>query len=542
MGWADSGMTGWLHKLKGLKTTALAQAEMGSNRSLAEGSRAVAVQINNQETFILLKPSTPSSFISSDSPTQAASRQLRVRKIPAVVALSLSTLLTTTAMAQKATTQADAQRFKDIYKELIEIDTSLAGGRTTEAANAMRERLLAAGMPAADMEVIEPFPKHGNLVARYRGTGEKKPILLLAHIDVVNAKREEWKTDPFKLTETDGRYIARGAIDDKAMSSAYVSIFDQLRREGFKPKRDIIMALTAAEESGGDANGAAWLAQNARDKIDAEFGINEGGRGEYRGGKAYANLVQVSEKATVLYKFEAKGPGGHSARPTLDNTIYDLSEALARLRQYRFPVDIGPNSRSFFEKSAALQPDDLKSDFLAVAAGNPSAEVTERLSNRPTLIGLLRNTCVATTLTGGHATNALAQTATATVNCRLLPGADVALVDKKLAEIAGDKVTVTRDKEPFMSPASPLLPQFFGVAEKLSAQMWPGVPLVPTQGVSSTDSRFMRSIGIPMYGVSGLFVDPEKTGVHGLNENVGIKELMDMREFLYQLIKKLASE
>lgn len=438
---------------------------------------------------------------------------------------------------------SDVDTFKALYKQLIEINTTDSVGSTTEAANAMRQRLLDAGFAAADLEVIEPFPRKGNLLARFKGTGQKKPLLLLAHLDVVEAKREDWKTDPFKLQEIDGRYIARGAIDDKAMAASYVSALAQLKREGFQPDRDIVMALTADEEHGSsDANGAAWLVKNRRQDVEAEFGINEGGRGELKNGKPYAHIMQIGEKTFLQYEFEATGPGAHSARPTPANTIYELSEALLRLKQYRFPVDINPAARTYFERSAPMQSDAaLRADYLAVAGGRPSPAVLERLSNRGNIIGLLRTTCVATMVQAGHAPNAQAQSAKATINCRGLPGADLDFVDRKLREIAGPKVKVTVQIREEPAPGSPLKPELMKVVEGISGDMWPGVPVVPTMGVSTTDSRRFRAVGIPMYGVSGLFVDPERTGVHALDENIGVAELLKGREFMYRLIKALAS-
>lgn len=447
--------------------------------------------------------------------------------------------------ASPAASAADSEvdTFKSIYKQLIEINTTDSVGSTTEAAQAMRQRLLDAGFAPGDLEVIEPYPRKGNLLGRYKGTGQKKPLLLLAHIDVVEARREDWKTDPFKLQEVDGRYIARGVIDDKAMAASYVSALAQLRREGFKPNRDIVLALTADEELGDSpANGASWLLKNRRKDVDAEFGINEGGRGELKNGKPHAHVMQIGEKTFLQYQLEATGPGAHSARPTPANTIYDLAEALVRLRQYRFPVEINPAARTYFERSAPMQAEDVRADFLAVAGGNPPADVVERLSNRGPIIGLLRTTCVATMVQAGHAVNAQAQSAKATINCRALPGQDLEFVEQKLREIAGPKVKVTQQVREEPAPGSPLKPELMQVVESISGSMWPGVPVVPTMGVSTTDSRHFRAAGIPMYGVSGLFVDPDKTGVHALDENIGVAELLKGREFMYLLIKRLASQ
>ena len=438
---------------------------------------------------------------------------------------------------------AEAARFRAIYQELVEIDTSRSTGDTTAAARAMRQHLLAAGFPEGDVQLIEPFPKKGNLVLRYRGSGRQKPLLLLAHIDVVEARREDWKTDPFKLVERNGQFIARGAIDDKAMAAAFVSLLGQLKREGFTPGRDIVLALTADEERGNEpSNGAAWLLKHHRTLVEAEYGINEGGRGELKDGKPFVHVVQLGEKTFVQFEFEAIGPGGHSARPTPDNTLYDLAEALVRLRQYRFPVRLNEAARTYFQRSAALEDSALTSDFLAVAGGNPPPEVVERLSNKPAIIGLLRTTCVATMAHAGHAPNALPQVARATINCRALPDENLDFVASELARIAGPKVKLKRVRQDDPAPGSPMNPAVMGSIERISAQMWPNVPVVPTMGVSTTDSRRFRAAGIPMYGVSGLFVDPNDTGVHGLDEHIGVQQLHDGREFLYRLVKALASE
>ncbi len=446
------------------------------------------------------------------------------------------------AGAQSST--SDAQDFRAVYQQIVEINSSHSGGGTSKVAAAVRERLLAAGFRPDEVTLMEPFPGKGNLVARFKGSGHKRPMLLLAHIDVVEAKREDWKTDPFKLEEHDGIFTARGSIDDKAMAASYVSALMQLKRDGFVPNRDIVLALTSDEERGDvPSNGANWLLKEHRDMVDAEFGINEGGRGELKNGKPFVHVMQVGEKTYLEYEMEATGPGGHSARPTPDNTIYDLAEALVRLRQYRFPVQLNDAARTYFQRVAPQQQDPaLRADFLAVAGGQPSAEVIERLSNRSNIVGLLRTTCVATMVKAGHAPNALAQTATATINCRGLPDQDLDFVTAKLVEIAGAKVKVKQTEHETPAPSSPLNPDIMRAAERITAEMWPSVPLVPTMGVSSTDSRSFRAAGIPMYGVSGLFVDPENTGVHGLNEHIGVRQLKDGREFMYRMVKALATD
>jgi len=462
--------------------------------------------------------------------------RLKRAAMPFAAALGL---FATGATAAELTAQQ--QVFRSIYQELVEINTTDSEGDTTVAAQAMRKRLLDAGFSASDTEVIAPFPRKGNLVVRYKGSGAKRPMLLLAHIDVVEAKRGDWKTDPFKLQEKDGYFTARGSIDDKAMASIFVSVLGQLRKEGFTPNRDIILALTADEEKGNSpANGASWLLKNRRSLVEAEFGINEGGRGELKDGRPLSHIVQMAEKTYVQVEFEATGPGGHSARPTVDNTIYDLAEALTRLRQYQFPVRLNDAARVYFERSAALQSGQIADDMRQMATSPPDPAAVDRLSKVSSIVGLMRTTCVATMLNAGHAPNALAQTAKASVNCRLLPDEDLDFVGKKLSEIAGPKLKVTLTREGETAPSSPLRPDVIQPIETVSAELWPGVPVIPTMGVSTTDSRHFREAGIPMYGVSGLFADPVNTGVHGLNERIGVQQLYDGREFMYRLIKKLA--
>jgi acetylornithine deacetylase/succinyl-diaminopimelate desuccinylase-like protein len=443
--------------------------------------------------------------------------------------------------ASAADRTLEERLFRSIYQELIEINTTHSEGDTTAASKAMQQRLIDAGFSSSDTEIIEPFPRKGNLVVRYKGNGTKKPMLLLAHIDVVEAKRSEWNSDPFKLQEKDGFFIARGAIDDKAMASIFVSALIQLRREGFAPSRDIILALTADEERGNvPSNGASWLLRNRRPLIEAEFGINEGGRGELKDGNPLSHIVQIAEKSYMHAEFEATGPGGHSARPTVDNTIYEVAGALTRLQQYQFPVRLNDAAKLYFQRSAALQTGQVADDMREITRPHPSPAAVDRLSRLPSIVGLMRTTCVATMLSAGHAANALPQTAKATVNCRLLPDEDVSFVSKALAEIAGPKVKVTIARESEIAPSSPLRADVMGPIESVSAEFWPGVPVIPTMGVSTTDSRYFRESGIPMYGVSGLFADPNNTGVHGLNERIGVQQLYDGREYLYRLVKKLA--
>jgi acetylornithine deacetylase/succinyl-diaminopimelate desuccinylase-like protein len=459
------------------------------------------------------------------------------RALPAA-ALALAAL-TGPALAQNS---AEDQRFHAIYKELVETNTSHSAGDTTLAARRMAKHLQDAGFAAGDMEILEPFPKKGNLVLRMKGDGSKKPLLLLAHLDVVEAKREDWKNDPFVLKEDDGYFTARGSIDDKAMAAAFVSILSQFRRDGFKPKRDLILALTADEERGSvPSNGVSWLVNNHRSLIDAELGLNEGGGGELRGGKPFLNRMQVAEKMSVSFQLLVRNPGGHSSLPVPENAIYSLAEALNRLAAHRFPVKPAEVTRVYFERSAKLTaPGQLADDMRAVGTGSADAAAYDRLSASAGLNAQLRTTCVATLLNGGHAINALPQSASASVNCRVLPHDDPKAVAAEIGRLAGSKVEVKQLNPPFVSPPSPLRPDVMAAVEGVTNEMWPGVPVVPAMSAGATDSMFLRNIGVPVYGVSGIFIEPSDYRAHGLDERVPQASLYRAREFLYRLVKRLA--
>ncbi len=455
--------------------------------------------------------------------------------------LAFSASLLSCGSALAADAAAEQKLFREIYKELVEINTSHSAGDNTKAANAMAKRLRDDGFAAADIQILEPFPRKGNLVMRFKGSGAKKPMLLLAHLDVVEAKREDWATDPFKLQEGDGYFTARGSIDDKAMASIFVSVLGQLKREGYTPKRDIILALTSDEERGDvPSNGVFWLVKNQRALIDAEFGINEGGGGELKDGKAHLQRIQVAEKVFITYTLETTNPGGHSSVPRPDNAIYQLNEALTRIAKHEFPVKMSEVTKAYFERSAAFASGQEAADMRAVARDTPDAAALARLSAKAFYNAQFRTTCVTTMLEAGHAENALPQRAKATVNCRILPNDDAVEVERTIRTLAGDKVAVKHLYPPTLSPPSPLRPDVLGTVEKLTQQMWPGVPVVPSMSTGATDSRFLRNLGMPVYGVSGLFVDPADYRAHGLNERILAKQLYEGREYLYRLVKTLA--
>jgi acetylornithine deacetylase/succinyl-diaminopimelate desuccinylase-like protein len=457
----------------------------------------------------------------------------------AALGLLLVAALAAPAVAQEPGPQQQA--FRQIYQELVEINTTESVGDSLRAADAMAARLRAAGLPAADVQVISSGPRKGNLVARLRGTGARKPILLIAHLDVIEAKREDWDFDPFRLQEIDGYFRGRGAIDDKAMASIFVANMIEYLKEGFRPDRDIILALTADEElSDSPHDGAHYLLDHHRALIDAEFAINEGGGGALRDGKPFRMSVQHAEKVYQTYVLEVTDPGGHSASGRRDSAIYRLAGALQRLSRFDFPVGLNAVTRSFFEQAAKVEAPPAADAIRALLAGSTDEAALMPLTQRPEYNAVMRTTCVATLLEAGHAENALPQTARATVNCRILPDAPVAEVERTLNRvIADDKVKVTPKGRAVLSPASPINPNIMDVVTALAGEMWPGVPVIPTMSGGYTDSRWLRNAGIPSYGVSGLFTDPAHNGVHGLNEQVGVKDLYDSKEFLYRLVKRL---
>ncbi len=445
-----------------------------------------------------------------------------------------------TAGAQTRT--GDEQAFLDVYRELVEINTTDSVGDNTRAAEAMAARLRAAGFPAADVQVLAPHPKKGNLVARLRGGGTGKPLLLLAHLDVVEARREDWSFDPFTLLEKDGYFYGRGSSDDKAMAAIFVDTFIRLKREGFTPTRDLILALTADEELGASSkyNGVRWLLANHRALIEAGMVLNEGGGGELRGGRHLVNRLQTSEKVPLSYRLEVTNRGGHSSRPTKDNAIYQLAEGLVRLSTFEFPVRMNDATRLYFERTAALHIGRVAEDMRAVAQPTPDPAALARLSADTVYNALLRTTCVATRLEGGHANNALPQMARAVVNCRILPDHPAEDVQRTLVQVVGGAaITITPIGAPFNSPPSPLDPDLLAHVERITSDMWPGTIVIPTMGTGATDSRWLRAAGFPSYGVSGLFLGESRA--HGRDERMGVKDLYAGRQFLHRLIKDLAT-
>jgi acetylornithine deacetylase/succinyl-diaminopimelate desuccinylase-like protein len=461
-------------------------------------------------------------------------------KIVLPAALALVVLAVNGAGAEGLTAQQ--QLAHDIYQELIEIDTTTATGDTARAAQAMAARLKAAGFADADLQVFSPAPRRGNLVARLRGSGARKPILLVAHLDVVPASRDDWSVDPFKLTEKDGYFYARGSGDDKYMAASFIANLIRYKNEGYKPDRDIIVALETDEEIfDRDGLGIQWLIRNHRDLIDAEFALNEGGGVGLKDGKPIRNSVQTSEKVALTYQLDVKNRGGHSAVPAKDNAIYHLAEGLVRLSKFSFPAHLNDTTRAFFERSAQLEAGQTAADLRAVASDKPDPSAVSRLSTNPVYNALLRTTCVATMLEGGNAINALPQLASAKINCRIMPGESVDEVKATLERVlADDQIKVTQLDTPTLSAPSVLNEEIAGAIEKLSREFFPGAIVLPVMSAGATDGSFLRNAGIPTYGHSGMAIDVGESRIHGKDERVPVKSFYQGGEYLYRLVKVLS--
>jgi acetylornithine deacetylase/succinyl-diaminopimelate desuccinylase-like protein len=444
-------------------------------------------------------------------------------------------------LAETGGRSARQQLAREILRQLIEINTTDSSGSTTEAAQAMGHLLTKAGLPRADLQVLGPDPRKGNLVARLRGKGIRKPLLLLAHLDVVEARREDWSFNPFNFLEQDGYFYGRGTTDDKAMAAIWVANLIQFKQEGFIPDRDLILALTADEE-GGQFNGVEWLLQNHRELIEAEYCFNEGGDGELRNGKHLLNEIQVSEKIYLSFRLEVKNPGGHSSRPVKDNAIYHLAQSLSRLASFEFPVKLNEVTRVFFERMSSIVTGSIAADMKAVIQMPPDAAAVSRLAALPLYNATMRTTCVATQLEAGHAENALPQVARAIVNCRILPDDSPAEVQQALIRVLDDnQITVSPVKKPRPSLPSPLKPEIMRPVEQVTEALWPGVPVVPIMGTGASDGLYLRNAGIPTYGLSSLFQDVDDIRWHGKDERIGAKEFYEGQEFWYRLVKALSS-
>jgi acetylornithine deacetylase/succinyl-diaminopimelate desuccinylase-like protein len=440
------------------------------------------------------------------------------------------------------------QQMRSIYQELVETNTTNSVGSCTVAAQKMAKRLKAGGFKDSELQMVIPpgGPQKGNLIARLKGDGSKKPLLLLAHIDVVEAKREDWERDPFKLVEENGMFYARGSSDDKAMAAAFVNNMLLYKKEKLPLKRDIILALTCDEELvPSQFDGAEYLVNHHRALIDAEIALNEGGGGLLdKDGKPVRHGIQAGEKIYQSFQLEVTNPGGHSSAPFKDNAIYHLADGLSRLGQFSFPFKLSPVTRAYYERMSTIEKGQVAQDMKAILQDPPDQAALERLyAVSPVHNSTVRTTCVATKVDAGHADNALPQRARATVNCRILPGEPIAEVQATLQRVvADDKIKITRIGDGVDGPMPPMTPVLMAAVEDISNAMWPGVPVVPTMSTGGTDGRFLNNAGIWTYGVSGMFHGPEGSGAHGLNEHIRVKSLYDGQEYLYRLGKRLATE
>ena len=453
-----------------------------------------------------------------------------------------------TAAAAEAPPNSPGQaQFRELYKELIEIDTTQQHGSCTTAAEAMARRLKAAGYADADIQILAPAdrPKDGNLIAVLRGSDPKaKAVMLLAHIDVVEAKREDWVRDPYKLIEEGGHFYARGASDDKAMASSFTDAMVRYKAEGFKPKRDIKLALTCGEETPDTFNGARWLLETHRDAMDAAFALNEGAGGRLNGDARVYLGIQAGEKVYQDYTLEVTNAGGHSSRPVRDNAIYHLAMGLTKIGAYDFPAKLNEATRLHFERMSGILGGEIGASMKAALANPTPASAIAAIARDPGYNSMMRTTCVATMVNAGHALNALPQRATANVNCRILLGEAPEAVMATLSEVMGDpaiRIKMAGDKSPVSTPPA-LTKSITGPAEAVAAEMWPGVPLVPAMSTGATDSRFLLAVGIPAYGLSGMFGEGDGGGVHGLNERIRVRSLYEGREYLYRVVKLYADE
>ena len=445
--------------------------------------------------------------------------------------------------AQENETAVYQNLARDIFKELIEINTTFRYG-STKAAEAMATRLRSAGFSDDDIQVIGPDEQHKNLVLRFRGQGKLKPVLFICHLDVVEALRSDWSVDPFTFLERDGYFYGRGTTDIKNDDASLVANIIRLKKEGFIPNRDIIIALTADEEMG-NANGVNWLVTNHRDLIDADFCINpDGGGGDSKNGKPVTMSIQTTEKVYVSFQLETNNKGGHSSLPVKDNAIYRLAAGLTRLAAYDFPVRLNETTRNYFEKVAARESGQIKSDIYAIL-GNPQDTAASRRLEAASAYynAMMRTTCVATMMSAGHAENALPQSAQATVNCRMLPDDNPDNVMSILKSVLADsQISITRVYSSIIAPVSPLKDDITIPVNQISSSMWPGVNVTAIMSTGATDGKYLRHQGIPVYGVSGMFGDIDDIRAHGKDERIGVKEFNNGVEFMYRFIKALSSE
>jgi acetylornithine deacetylase/succinyl-diaminopimelate desuccinylase-like protein len=460
----------------------------------------------------------------------------------------LATLLTT-AVALPAVAQDNHARYRALFQEMVETNTSLSVGSCTALAAKVAGHLKEAGFPDSDLHpfLVPDHPKEGGLVAVLPGSDPKaKPILLLGHLDVVEAKREDWTRDPFKLIEENGYFYGRGVADMKSLDAAWIYTLMRLKEEGFKHKRTLKLALTCGEETASAFNGAGWLAKNQRQLIDAEFALNEGGGGRLdKDGKPVIMTVQAAEKFPQDYTLEVTNPGGHSSRPVKKNAINELAEGLVKISQYEFPIEATDITKGYFARMAGQVGGEMGSAMAAFAKNPADLKAAATIATDPSFNGVLHTTCISTLLSAGHATNALPQRATANINCRIFPGTTPEQVRLKLSELAGNpdiKVTLGAIRSDVPKGPQSLNPKVFGPVEQLTAKYWPGTPVVPAMSAGATDGAFLAPVGIPTYGVSGMFGDADGSGAHGLNEHMRVSSIYKGADFIYDIVKVYANE
>ena len=452
-------------------------------------------------------------------------------------------------MAAAAPVDADGEAsFRSLYEELVEIDTTLSNGSCTRAAEAMAARLRAAGMPASDIQILAPEdrPQSGALFADYAGSDPSlKPIMLLAHIDVVEARREDWERDPFTLVEEDGYFYARGSSDDKAMAAVLTDTLVRFLQQGYRPKRGLRLALTCGEETPDKFNSIEWLLRTRPELLQAEFVLNEGAGGLLGpDGKPLSLEVQAGEKTVQNFTLSTTNPGGHSSRPVRENAIVQLASGVTRLAAFQFPVQLNDTTRAYFSAQAGLSSPGIAADMRAIVADPNDAAAASRLwTANPSWNGMLRTTCTTTLIEGGHASNALPQRAAATVNCRILPGVSIDSVEADIVRVIADPgIHVERvGMRPVMPPVPPLTPAILDPVRKVAGQIWPGITVIPTMTTGGTDGRFLNAAGIHTYGLSGMLSSAEGTRAHGLNERIRVQSLMEGRRFLYEVVKIYSS-
>ena len=447
---------------------------------------------------------------------------------------------------------ADRAAATEIFKQLIEINTTdTALGNVTAGTTAMQKRFLDAGFPASDVQLLGPDPRKQNLVVRIHGTGSGKPVLFLCHMDVVEALPKDWHTDPFEFVEKDGYYYGRGTQDMKDSDAALVATFLWLHREGYKPKRDLILALTADEE-GGSFNGANWLVENHRELVDAAFVINPDAGGiDLENGKPIEADVEASEKVYADFSVTAANRGGHSSLPRPDNAIYELTAALNKLAAYHFPFELNGVTRAYATEMAKLETGTKAADLRAILTATPDMGAVDRLSTDPGWNSVLHTTCVATRLAGGHANNALPQSAEANINCRILPGHPAEEVKQQLIALFADpglkvetvvKGVVSSGVATRPTAPPPPLDEVFVPMRKLVDQLWPGTPVVPEMETGASDSVFFAAVGVPCYGFSAVALEHDDVRAHGQDERIPIASYDKSVQFFYAYAKALGSE